>query len=81
MGMGIMYGASQVALVVKNVPANAGDRRDVGLIPGLGRSPEGGMATCSSILAWRIPMDREACGLWSVGWQSGTQLKRLSMHT
>ena len=31
--------ASQVALVVKNLPANAGDIRDVGLIPGPGRSP------------------------------------------
>ena len=30
--------ASQVALVVKNPPANAGDMRDVGSIPGLGRS-------------------------------------------
>ena len=30
---------SQVVLVVKNLPANAGDRTDVGLIPGLGRSP------------------------------------------
>ena len=39
MGMGIMYGASQVVLVIKNLPANAGDRRDVGLIPGSGRSP------------------------------------------
>ena len=34
--------ASQVALVVKNLPANAGDKRDVGSIPGLGRSPGGG---------------------------------------
>ena len=33
---------------------------DMGLIPELGRSPGGGMATHSSILAWRIPMDREA---------------------
>ena len=32
-------GASQVALVVKNPPVNAGDVRDGGLIPGLGRSP------------------------------------------
>ena len=32
----------QVALVVKNPPANAGDIRDMGLIPGLGRSPGGG---------------------------------------
>ena len=32
-------GASQVALVVKNPPAKAGDVRDAGLIPGLGRFP------------------------------------------
>ena len=31
--------ASQVALAVKNLPGNAGDIRDTGLIPGLGRSP------------------------------------------
>ena len=31
--------ASQVALVVKNLPANAGDIRDVGSVPGLGRFP------------------------------------------
>ena len=34
--------ASQVALVVKNPPANAGDIRDAGLIPGSGISPGGG---------------------------------------
>ena len=34
-------GASQVALVVKNLPANAGDIQDAGSIPGLGRSPRG----------------------------------------
>ena len=33
------FGASQVALVVKNLPANVGDLGDLGLIPGLGRSP------------------------------------------
>ena len=37
-----MAWASLVALVVKNMPANAGDIADVSLIPGLGRSPEGG---------------------------------------
>ena len=31
--------ASQVVLVVKNLPANAGDTRDMGSIPGLGRYP------------------------------------------
>ena len=34
--------ASQVKLVVKNPPANAGDVRNLGLIPGRGRSPGGG---------------------------------------
>ena len=34
--------ASQVVLVVKNLPANAEDGRDAGSIPGLGRSPGGG---------------------------------------
>ena len=34
--------SSQVAVVIKNPPANAGDIRDVGSIPGLGRTPKGG---------------------------------------
>ena len=41
----------------KNSACNAGA---LSSIPGLGRSPGGGMATHSSILAWRIPMDRGA---------------------
>ena len=36
-----MHGASLVAQLVKNLPANAGDARDVGSIPGLGRGPGG----------------------------------------
>ena len=51
---------------VKNPPANAGDIRDVSLIPGLGRSLVKGMATHSSILAWRIPWTEEPGGLWSI---------------
>ena len=39
--------ASQVVLAVKNLPANAGDVRDVGLISGLGRSLGEEMATHS----------------------------------
>ena len=61
--------ASQVMLVVKNPPANAGDVRDVGSIPGSGRSPGGSMATHSSILAWRIPWTEEPDGLQSMGLQ------------
>ena len=41
--------------MVKNLPANTGAIKDVGLIPGSGKSPGGeGMATHSSILTWRI---------------------------
>ena len=36
------FRASQVALVVRNTPANAGDARDLGSIQGLGRYPGGG---------------------------------------
>jgi len=46
--------------VIKNLAANAGDIRDVGLIPGSGRSPGGRHGNLSGILAWRISMDRGA---------------------
>ena len=48
--------------MVKNLLANAGDI-DLGLIPGSGRSPGGGMAAHSSVLAWRIPWAEEPGGL------------------
>ena len=52
--------ASQVTLEVKNLPASAGDTGDEGSTPESGRSPEGeGMATHSSILAWKIPWTEE----------------------
>ena len=41
---------------------------------------EKGTATPSSILAWRIPWTEEPDGLWSMGSQSWTRLKQLSMH-
>ena len=49
-----------MALGVMNLPANAGDIGDTGSIPRLGRFPGGGLATHSSSLAWRIPVDRGA---------------------
>ena len=52
--------------MVKKPPANAGDARDVGLIPELGRTLEEGMATHSSILAWRIPWTEKLGGLQSI---------------
>ena len=41
--------------VVKNLPANAGDARDAGSIPGWEDPLEKEMTTHSSILAWKIP--------------------------
>ena len=53
-------GASQVALVIKNLPANTGDARDAGLIPGLGRSPGGGHGSPLQYSCLENPMDRGA---------------------
>ena len=50
---------SQVALVVKNLPGNAGGIRETGWIPGLERSPGRGNADDTSTLAWRIPWTEE----------------------
>ena len=61
--------ASQVVLVVKNLPANAGDIRDVGLILGLEDPLKEEMATQSSILTWKIPWTEEPAGLQSTGLQ------------
>ena len=47
-----------------------------------GKDPlEEGMATHSSVLAWRILWTEEPGGLQSIGSQSWTQLKQLSTHT
>ena len=48
---------------MKNPPANAGNIRDVGSIPGQEDPLEEGMATHSGILAWRIPWTEEPGGL------------------
>ena len=68
--------ASQVALVVKNTPAYAGDVKDAGSIPGLGRSLEKEMAHHSSILAWRGAWPATVHGV-AKGW---TQLSIHSEH-
>ena len=53
--------ASQVALVVRNSPPNAGDTGDVGSIPGSGRSPGGGNGNPLQYPRPGCPMDRGAC--------------------
>ena len=57
------------ATVVRNPPASAGHARDVGFIPGSGRSFGGGRATHSSLLAWEIPWTEETGGPRSMGVQ------------
>ena len=52
--------SSQVVLVVNNLPVNAGDARDVGLIPGSGRSTEGGNGNLVQYSCLENPMDRDA---------------------
>ena len=59
-GIIIKEGASRVALVVKNQPSNAGDVRDSGLIPGLGRAPGGGHGNPLQYSCLENPMDRGA---------------------
>ena len=58
-----------MALVVKNLPANAGDISDAGSFLGQEDPLEKGMATHSSILTWRIPRTQEPGGLQSMGSQ------------
>ena len=55
---GLHCRASQVALVVKSPPANAGDVRDVGSIPGSGRSPGGRHGNPLQYSCRENPMDR-----------------------
>ena len=68
-------------LVVKNLPASAGDIRDIGLIPWSGRSSGGGHGNPLQYSCLENPMER---GIW---WatvrgvtKSWTQLEQLSMH-
>ena len=49
-----------MVLVVKNLPVSAGDARDAGLIPGLGRSPGGGNGSPLQYPCLKNPTDREA---------------------
>ena len=55
--------------MVKNPPANAGDIRDTGLILSWEDPLEEGMATHSSVLAWRLPWTEEPGRLQFIGFQ------------
>ena len=66
-----MNWASQVVLVVKNLLVNTGDIRDAGSILALGRSPEEGMATHSTIPDQRISVDT---GTWRTAVHEAAEL-------
>ena len=72
--------SSQLALVVKTPPANAGDVRDVGSTPGPGRSPGGGNGNLLQYSCLENPMDR---GAWRATVQriGLVRLKWLGMDT
>ena len=55
-----LKGTSQVVLVVKNLPADAGDTGNIGLIPGSGRSPGGGHGNPLQYSCLENPVDRGA---------------------
>ena len=61
--------ASQVGLVLKNQPANAGDVRDAGLIPKWGSSPAGGHSNPLQYSSLENPLDRKT-------WQAKVQKVR-----
>ena len=73
---GIFFRCKYVALVEKNLPANAGDLRDAGWIPGSGRFPREGNGNPLQYSSLENPMDR---GAWQVTvhgvTQSQTELK------
>ena len=55
-------GGFQVALGIKNLPANAGDLKDIDLIPGLGRSLGGGHGNRLQYSCWGIHGQRSLTG-------------------
>ena len=72
-----------MALVVKNLPSNAGDLRDTGLIPGSGRSPGEGHGDPLQDSCLENPMDRHSLAGYSpLGRKESdtTEVMRLSMH-
>ena len=76
-----MYTASQVALVVNNPPASAGDARDVGSIPGSGIVPGVGSGNPLQYSCLENPMDSEA--FWATVRETTESdlTEQLSTHT
>ena len=73
-----MFWPTQLTLVVKNLPANAGNIRDMSSIPGPGRSPEGGHGSPLQYSYLENPVDRGAW--WATVHRVTKSWTRLSMH-
>ena len=77
----VLFWSSHVALVVKNLPAKAGDERGTDSVPELGRSPGGGHGNPLQFSFPEDPMDR---GVWRAMvhkvTKRRTQLKHLCTH-
>ena len=64
--------------MIKDLPASAGDVRDMDSVPAEEDPLGKGRATRSSILAWRIPWTEEPGRVKFIGSQSQTRLEQLS---
>ena len=73
--------ASQVALVVKNLPAKAGDTRDAGSVPGWGRSPGEGNGNPLQYSYLENPMGRGALRATVHGGRKEVDTTVACMHT
>ena len=62
-----------MTLMIKNLSASAGEIRDLGSVPGSGRSPGGGTGNRLHYFCLENPMDRETCGLESIGLQESNR--------
>ena len=67
--------------LVKTLPANPGDTRDTGSIPGVGRFPEGEHGNRSNILEGEISWTEEPGGLQFMGLQSWASEKAMAPHS
>ena len=73
--------ASQLVLVVKNLPENAGDAGNMGSILGLKDPLEKKIAAHSTVLAWEILWTEEPGGLQSTGSRESNMTKHTYAHT
>ena len=79
--MWLFLGASQLVPVVNNPPANAGDIRDTGLIPGSGKYPGGGIGSPRQYSCLENPHGQRSLeGYSPCGHKGWTQLKQLGTH-